>query len=55
MLAKRIENVSFVYCRRLVNELADRIAKETSVIVPKKVVVNEFFWLPKTEILKLKS
>lgn len=29
MLAKKVDNIIFVYCRRFTNELTDRIANET--------------------------
>lgn len=41
MLTKKVENISFDYYKRSINELADRIVKETTRIVLLKIVFVE--------------
>lgn len=41
MLAKDIENVKFVYCKRSANALTDKITKETIRSYTQNIVSNE--------------
>lgn len=50
MLVKKVENISFVYCRRSENELANRIANVVIRDYTIKVVVNEYSSFKKIHI-----
>lgn len=39
MLARRVDNIKFVYYRRSANEMVDKIAKKTLIIVNKMLLV----------------